>query len=91
MQQNMAAWQQYQNAGETLYNEKAFWRNRSLYDGKIDGQPFRAVVKSFQVLTWARLIKHWHALSADQKQRLIHLFPELRVFEKEEIPNGAQP
>lgn len=70
MQQNHKAYLDCIARGETLFNEKAFWKNRSLYDGELDGTPFRAVVKSFQVKTWLELRKQWAALNAAEKKQV---------------------
>ncbi len=76
MQQNYQAYQDYASQGETLFNEKAFWQNRCLYNGQLDGTPFRTVVKSFQVRTWLELRKQWDALESAEKQQLEQFLPE---------------
>jgi hypothetical protein len=70
MQQNYKAYQGCRKRGETLFNEKAFWKNRSLYNGQLDGTPFRAVVKSFQVKIWLELRKQWTALNKAEKEQV---------------------
>ncbi len=76
MQQNYKAYKDYTARGETLFNEKAFWKNRSLYNGQLDGSPFCAVVKSFQVKTWLQLRKLWDALSNEEKQQVEQMLPD---------------
>ena len=45
-----------------LFNERGFDRGVALYDGELLGWPFRAVVKTFQVKVWRRLLDEWRAL-----------------------------
>ncbi|MBT4265249.1 MAG: glutathione S-transferase [Deltaproteobacteria bacterium] len=75
MQQNYQAYLNYQEQGETLFNEKAFWQNRSLYKGQLDGTPFQTVVKSFQVRTWLDLRKQWDGLESAEKEQIEQLLP----------------
>ncbi|NQX87628.1 MAG: glutathione S-transferase C-terminal domain-containing protein [Halioglobus sp.] len=70
MAQNECAWKQAVAAGETLFNEAAFRRNRALYDGHLLGYPFRAVVKTFQVGVWQQLQAVWHGLDDHDLDRL---------------------
>lgn len=56
MQQQLRAYERYRAAGGSLCNEAAFDAGQGLYEGELDGQPFRHVVKSFQVKTWRRLL-----------------------------------
>lgn len=87
MQQNEAAYIQHKEAGETLFNEAAFWQGKSLYHGKLDGQPFASVAKSFQVKTW-RQIKHiWQELKEEVKTDLVNQFPEINL---DMIPDTGQ-
>ncbi|HRI49105.1 MAG TPA: glutathione S-transferase C-terminal domain-containing protein [Pseudomonadota bacterium] len=58
MQQQLRAYERYRAAGGSLYNEAAFDAGQGLYDGELDGRPFRHVVKSFQVKTWRNLQPH---------------------------------
>lgn len=67
MQQNEAAFLAATRAGETVFNERAFNRGRSLYDGELLGQPFRAVVKTFQVQVWRDLRTSWLRLTAHDR------------------------
>lgn len=77
MQQNETAYVKYKKAGETQFNENAFWRNKSLYHGELDGQPFASVAKSFQVKTWRQLKHSWQQLDPKDKTDLGNQFPEL--------------
>ncbi len=76
MQQNYRAFLDHTKLGETLFNEKAFWKSRSLYDGQLDGSPFRTVVKSFQVRTWLDLRKQWDELDKAEVGQLEELLPQ---------------
>ena len=68
MVQNERAYLRARAAGETLFNEAAFNCNRALYDGELRSQPFRAVIKTFQVRVWRELRSAWWALdAADQR------------------------
>lgn len=78
MEQNKAAYQHHKNAGETLFNERAFWQGRALYHGVIDNTPFTHVAKSFQVKTWNTLLDKWHCLSDDERQQ-IHTVSPLKM------------
>jgi glutathione S-transferase len=64
MVQNENAYLKARMAGETLFNEAAFNCNRALYDGELLAQPFRAVIKTFQVRVWRELKAAWWALDA---------------------------
>ena len=67
MAQNENAYERAVAAGETLFNEAAFKRNRALYEGQLLGHPFRTVVKTFQVRVWRELKSSWRSLPvADQ-------------------------
>ncbi len=79
MQQNEAAYEKYKLAGETLFNEKAFWRHRAIYQGELDGQPFSSVAKSFQVKTWRVLRESWQELTQDDQKELTRLFPAITI------------
>lgn len=78
MKQNFGAYLRYRRAGETLFNEAAFDRHRQLYDGDIDGRPFRSVVKTFQVKTWLNVRRLWCELEEDRRRRLEDLCPSLQ-------------
>jgi glutathione S-transferase len=62
MQQNHDAWQQHRARGETRFNEAGFDAGHGFYDGVLLGQPFRSVVKTFQVRVWQDLCRAWDAL-----------------------------
>ncbi|MEM9253888.1 MAG: glutathione S-transferase C-terminal domain-containing protein [Pseudomonadota bacterium] len=73
MQQNASAYQDAVAAGERVFNEAAFDAGRALYDGTLCGQPFRSVVKTFQVQVWRDLQSAWKALDAPAKRQLEHV------------------
>ncbi len=75
MKQNLAAYRRCREQGETLFNEAAFNKGRSLYSGIIDGRPFRSVVKTFQVKTWLDMRRRWAALDADARRILADVLP----------------
>jgi len=83
MRQNHEAWERSRASGETLFNEAAFDAGRALYHGSLLGQPFRSVVKTFQVRVWQDLRRDWAALAADERGRLEHLTPLRRELEPE--------
>ncbi len=89
MQQNEAAYEDAVTRGQRLFNEAAFERHEALYDGSLLGQPFRSVVKSFQVLTWRELYEQWRALEDSARQELSVQYPLLQdsLFTGE----GARP
>jgi glutathione S-transferase len=70
MQQNASAYQRLHASGERLFNEAGFDAGRALFDGELDGRPFRAVAKTFQVRVWRSLLENWHALSKPDRDRL---------------------
>ena len=72
MRQNEAAYRRVASAGGTLFNERAFERGAACYDGELCGQPFRSVVKSFQLRPWRELRAAHAALSGPQR-RLVPL------------------
>ena len=74
MSQNEAAYQRALDAGETVFNEAAFDQGRSLFDGRLLGQPFRSVAKTFQVAVWRDLRNHWADLAAPVQNRLRESF-----------------
>ena len=73
MQQNAHAYEAAQRRGETLFNEAAFNRDRSLYDGTLLDQPFRSVVKTFQVRVWRELVDVWTNLSGEARAAVSQL------------------
>jgi glutathione S-transferase len=76
MRQNAAACERFKAQGERRFNEAAFDAGRCLYDGELDGMPFRAVAKSFQAKTWRRLCEAWQALGEAERARLGALLPQ---------------
>jgi glutathione S-transferase len=76
MQQNAAAYERFRQQSERVFNERAFNAGRCLYDGKLDGMPFRSVAKSFQAKTWRRLCEAWNGLGASDRARIEPLLPE---------------
>lgn len=70
MVQNERAYRTALAAGETVFNERAFNRGSSLYDGELLGHPFRAVVKTFQVQVWRELRAAYAALDATDRGRV---------------------
>ena len=86
MRQNAAAWEAARAAGETRFNEWAFDRNRALYDGVLHDQPFRAVVKTFQVRVWRDLRAAWAALDAESRNRIRRVLPNTQVWDESTGP-----
>jgi glutathione S-transferase len=77
MRQNQQAYARHQAAGDTLFNESAFDRDRALYDGELLGSPFRSVAKTFQVRVWRDLQVAWRELAASSRERLTGLIPAM--------------
>jgi glutathione S-transferase len=77
MRQNERAYEAALARGETLFNEAAFDRGRALYDGELQGQAFRHVVKTFQVRSWRDLRSCWTALTSDECRALDSRLPGL--------------
>jgi glutathione S-transferase len=73
MQQNEQAYEEALAAGQTRFNEAAFDRGEALYDGRLRGQPFRSVVKTFQVRVWRDLCRQWARLDEGSRRRLAGL------------------
>lgn len=84
MHQNTRAWSHYNTQGETLFNEKAFWKNRALYDGSLRGTPFRSVVKTFQVRSWLTLRSRWDKLSQQTKLSLANYLPAQHGLDRDD-------
>lgn len=81
MAQNAAAYEAACAAGETRFNEWAFDRGRAVYDGVLHGQPFRSVVKTFQVRVWRDLRAAWAALDGESRARVRRLLPHTEAWE----------
>lgn len=77
MQQNAAALAALKAQGQTRFNERAFDSGEALYDGVLDGQPYRAVAKSFQARSWRDCQVRWQALPAEAKGALKAIAPGL--------------
>lgn len=80
MLQNERAYQRAIEDGQSVFNEAAFDRNLALYHGELRGQPFRAVVKTFQVRVWRDLCRAWQQLAADDRDALVSLLPDAWLF-----------
>lgn len=78
MQQNEAAYQQ-QKSDLTPFNEAGFDRGQGLYDGKLQGHAFRAVVKTFQVAVWQNLCQRWAALDSQAQQQIQQAAPSIQA------------
>lgn len=85
MQQNERAYRRYIAEGETLFNEAAFDRDRALYDGALASQPFRAVVKTFQVKVWRDLLAQWHQLDDSARRQVHALLPPGTRLEQDDV------
>jgi hypothetical protein len=77
MRQNAAAYRAAVARGQTLFNEAAVDQREALCDGTLMDQPFRTVVKSFQVPVWQDLCQSWNALEESQREPLQALCPQL--------------
>lgn len=80
MQQNAAAHGALRAQGQRRFNEAAFDANEALYDGLLDGQPFRSVAKSFQARSWRDCLARHAALPAAAKAALQALLPPDATF-----------
>ena len=76
MVQNEQAYQRAVAGGETVFNEAAFDRGLALYDGELQGHPFRAVVKTFQVVVWRELRQRWSSLEDSARDELKSILPD---------------
>ncbi len=75
MRQNHDAWERHSSAGNARFNEAGFDAGRGLYDGTLLGQPFRSVIKTFQVRVWRELRAEWDGLDAGARLRVENLLP----------------
>ena len=91
MQQNAAAYDAAIKQGQALFNEEAFDRGEALYEGTLLGQPFRAVVKSFQVPVWRDLCRAWSELESGQREQLQALCPLLTDAQFRADAPGPEP
>jgi hypothetical protein len=81
MVQNERAWRVAADRGESEFNEKAFDRGRSLYDGTLRGHPYRSVVKTFQVRVWRDLRERWQSLPEAERAGLRARIPNHALFD----------
>ena len=77
MQQNAAACERLRAAGQRRCNERAFNRGEALYDGVLDGVPFRSVAKSFQLRSWRDAQQRWRGLPLADRLWLQQWLPAL--------------
>jgi glutathione S-transferase len=91
MQQNERAFSRLESAGQSLFNEAAFDRGEALYDGELLGYPFRAVAKTFQVVTWRELCDAWRGLPIAARGELAAHFPVLRDEAFSAADSGEPP
>lgn len=75
MQQNAAAHARCREQGQRRFNEAAFNTGQALYDGMLDGLPYRSVAKSFQARSWRDCRARWGALSPGDRLALTRLMP----------------
>jgi glutathione S-transferase len=75
MRQNAAAHLDARVRGVSVFNERAFFRNQALYDGTLQGTPFRHVVKTFQVAVWQELRAEWALLGPADRADVERLLP----------------
>ncbi len=86
MQQNAAAHQRLRQAGQLHFNEVAFDAGIALYDGMLDGQPYRSVAKSFQARSWRDCQTRWAGLSPAQQAAVSDLLPGTDAFNPRPMP-----
>ncbi len=80
MQQNAAAHQRFKQQGQRRFNERAFNAGEALYDGVLDGQPYRSVARSFQARSWRDCQVRWAALTVPVRAELAALLPAAHTF-----------
>ena len=78
MRQNASAYRDAVGRGGHRFNEAAFDRGESLYDGSLLGAPFRTVIKTFQVAVWQDLCSEWASLGTDERRGLADQYPCLK-------------
>jgi Glutathione S-transferase, C-terminal domain len=83
MKQNLEAYENYKDLGETVFNEVAFNKNTAIYEGVVDNYNFKSVVKTFQVKTWLELRGKWDKLDDDSKKRLESILPANHGLDKD--------
>ncbi|MFP8870936.1 MAG: glutathione S-transferase C-terminal domain-containing protein, partial [Myxococcota bacterium] len=82
MDQNEKAWRIETQKGQTLFNERAFNRGQALYNGELNGHPFRSVVKTFQVRVWNDLRENWRVLPESERVALAKRLPGHPLFDE---------
>lgn len=85
MRANHRACGDWKRRGETLFNEPAFDRGRALYDGEIDGRPFRHVAKTFQSRVWKDRVHEWRALTPDARRIVEAVAPPAHGFDDDAV------
>lgn len=80
MQQNAAAHALFRQQGLRRFNEAAFNAGEALYDGLLDGTPYRSVAKSFQARSWRDCRARWQQLSPSMCAQLAALMPSTDTF-----------
>ena len=84
MQQNLQAYRAAGFSSAAQCNEPSFSSaehepapelEQAMYDGSLYGQPFRAVVKSFQVASWQQCRRRWQRLSEAEREQVAALLP----------------
>ena len=80
MQQNAAAHARFLEQGQRRFNEDAFNAGQALYDGVLDGTPYRSVAKSFQARSWRDCRARWQALAPSTREQLAALMPNSNAF-----------
>ena len=91
MAQNERAWRAATDRGEKRFNERAFDRDQALYEGELLGQPFRAVVKTFQVRVWRELRDQWQRLSQRDRATLRDSLPNHALLDASTVSPAAAP
>ena len=76
-QQNTAAYERHHAVGQRRWSERAFNRGEALYDGVLDGVPFRSVAKSFQLRSWRDAQQRWRELPMADRQWMQQWMPIL--------------
>lgn len=75
MAQNAAAVADLRDRNQQVFNEPAFWKNQALYDGELDGHPFRSVAKTFQAKVWHNLQQQWQTLPEEDRKAISAYLP----------------
>ncbi len=81
MVQNSRAYDSYKRGGQTVFNEKGFDQQKALYDGELMGEPFRSVVKTFQVRVWQDICDTWQDLNVEDQDSLKSFISQWELFE----------